>query len=198
MGFRCSGSWRKTGKHLLLRHSMRCCWAAPTPCATAVRALPTIPESYVVGEATALAAREAGFVIVASGSRGLQEVLDKATHPRLLCLAGEEHITLEPPSGITLTERITYASRPQTMPAALAEMLARPAVIMLHSAAAARYFTGECGRLGVERGRLNLAVIGPRVAEAAGPGWARIATAAQPSDHALLALASHLCQTTAF
>jgi uroporphyrinogen-III synthase len=153
--------------------------------------------AYVVGEATALAAREAGLVVVSSGSGGLQEVLDKAAHPRLLRLAGDEHVALEPPPGITLAERITYVSLPQPMPAALAEMLVRPAVVMLHSAAAARHFAGECGRLGIERNNLILAVISPRTAEAAGPGWGRIATAAQPSDHALLALAGHLCQTAA-
>ncbi len=153
--------------------------------------------AYVVGEATATAATAAGFTIAASGTGGLQEVLNRAVHPRLLRLAGEDHVTLEPPPGITLTERIVYTSEALPMPAELAEILGNPAVVMLHSAAAAHHFAAECGRLGIARGRLTLAAIGPRVAVAAGPGWSHIATATQPNDHALLALAGHLCQTAA-
>ena len=153
--------------------------------------------AYVVGEATASAAAAAGFTIAASGSGGLQDVVGAITHARLLRLTGEEFVTLELPPGIELTERIVYASQAQPMPAALAEMLAVPAVVMLHSAAAARHFAAECERLGLDRGRLMLAVIGPRVAEAAGPGWRRIGAAPEPSDHALLALATRLCQTAA-
>lgn len=151
--------------------------------------------AYVVGEATAAAARSAGFIIAKIGSGGLQAVLDKAVHPRLLRLAGEEHIALEPPQGITLTQRVVYASQPLPMPAELAELLASPAAIMLHSVAAARHFTAECERLGVDRSQLTLAMIGPRVAEEAGLGWRHSACAAEPSDNALLALARQLCQT---
>lgn len=151
--------------------------------------------AYVVGGATASAAAAAGFTIAASGSGGLQDVVGAITHKRLLRLTGEEFVKLELPPGTTLTERIVYASQAQPMPAALAEMLAAPAVVMLHSAAAARHFAAECERLGLDRGRLTLAVIGPRVAEAAGPGWRRIGAAPEPSDHALLALAMRLCQT---
>ncbi len=153
--------------------------------------------AYVVGEATAAAARDAGLIIAASGTGGLQEVLDRAVHPRLLRLAGEDHVALEPPPGITLTQRIVYASRALPMSAALAKMLAAPAVVMLHSAAAVRHFAAECERLGLDRSQITLVVIGPRVTQAAGPGWRRIGTAAEPSDHALLALAERLCQTAA-
>ncbi len=153
--------------------------------------------AYVVGEATAAAARAAGFAIALTGNGGLQAVLDKAAHPRLLRLAGEEHIALEPPHGITLTQRIVYASQPQPMPLVLAELLATPAVIMLHSAVAARHFALECQRLEIDRSQLSLAIIGPRVAEVTGSGWRHSACADEPSDHALLALARRLCQTAA-
>ena len=153
--------------------------------------------TYVVGQATASAAAAAGFTIAASGSGGLQDVVGAITHKRLLRLTGEEFVKLELPPGTTLIERIVYASQARPLPAALAEMLTVPAVVMLHSAAAARHFAAECDRLGLDRGRLTLAVIGPRVAEAAGPGWRRIGTAPEPSDHALLALATRLCQTAA-
>jgi uroporphyrinogen-III synthase len=153
--------------------------------------------AYVVGEATAAAARTAGFAIALTGSGGLQAVLDKAAHPRLLRLSGEDHIALEPPQGITLTQRIVYASQPLPMPLVLAELLATPAVIMLHSAVAARHFALECQRLEIDRSQLSLAMIGPRVAEVTGSGWRHSACADEPSDHALLALARRLCQTAA-
>lgn len=151
--------------------------------------------AYVVGEATAAAARAAGFILSMTGSGGLQAVLDKAVHPRLLRLAGEDHIALEPPQGITLTQRIVYASQPLPMSPELAKLLTSPAAIMLHSAAAARHFAAECQRLGVDRSQLSLAMIGPRVADEAGSGWRCSACADEPSDHALLALARRLCQT---
>ena len=153
--------------------------------------------AYVVGEATASAAEAAGFTIAASGKGGLQDVIGAITHKRLLRLTGEEFMRLEIPPGITLIERIVYTSKARPMPAELAEMLASPAVVMLHSAAAARHFDAECKRLNLDRSQLTLAVIGPRVAEAAGPGWRMIGAAPEPSDHALLALAERLCQTAA-
>ncbi len=152
---------------------------------------------YVVGEATASAAEAAGFTIAAIGKGGLQDVVGAITHKRLLRLTGEEFVTLEIPPGITLIERIVYASQARPVPAELAEMLAFPAVVMLHSAAAARHFSAECRRLGLDRSQITLGLIGPRVAEATGPGWLRIGIAAEPSDHALLALAKRLCQTAA-
>lgn len=153
--------------------------------------------AYVVGEATASAAEAAGFKIAASGMGGLQDVVGAITHERMLRLTGEEFVKLEIPPGITLIERIVYTSKARQMPAELAELLASPAVVMLHSAAAARHFSAECERLGLDRSQLTLAVIGPRVAEAAGPGWRLIGAAPKPSDHALLALATRLCQTAA-
>jgi len=38
-----------------------------------------------------------------------------------------------------------------------------------------------------------LAAISPDTAAAAGPGWERVEVAAEPSDAALLAIASRLC-----
>ncbi|MBW8785446.1 MAG: uroporphyrinogen-III synthase [Novosphingobium sp.] len=153
--------------------------------------------TYVVGEVTAGACRAAGFEVVAVGSGGLQEVLGRVEtrHRRLLRLAGEERIALDPPPGITLIERVVYVSRPLPMPTGLTELLSAPAVVLLHSAAAARHFAAECARQGVARANVALAAIGPRVAAAAGGGWREVATASQTGDSALLALAREMCQT---
>lgn len=150
----------------------------------------------VVGARTAEAARAAGLGVVAIGSGGLQGVLDALPTglTRLLRLAGAERVALTPPPGVTMAERVVYASRALPMPDALAQMLRAPAVVMLHSGEAARHFAAECERLGVARSNLSLAAIGPRVAEAAGAGWARLELAASPDDAALLALAREMCQ----
>lgn len=150
---------------------------------------------HAVGQATAAAARDAGLTVATVGTGGLDGVLAGiAGRPRLLRLAGREHVALTVPPGIRLTERVVYASQPRPVPPALAALLAAPSVVLLHSAIAAAHFSAECGRLGIDRARASLATIGPRVTAACGPGWAEVATAAAPDDAALLARAVHLCQ----
>lgn len=153
---------------------------------------------HVVGDATAEAARAAGFAVAAIGAGTLQPVLD--TIPpgtRLLRLSGAERVELTPPADVSLTERAVYASIALPLPADLARLLASDAVVVLHSAAAARHFAAECDRLEIARDRLALACIGPRVAEAAGTGWRTVAVADTPRETALLAKAAELCQTGA-
>lgn len=150
---------------------------------------------YAVGEATAQAARAAGFSIVATGAGGLQTVLD-ALPPaplRLLRLAGRDRVELTPPPEIELTEHVVYAAISQPLSPALSKQLTQPCVIALHSAEAARHFAS----LVPNRAHLALACIGQRVAAAAGPGWAAVRSAATPDDPALLALAAEMCQTSA-
>ena len=153
--------------------------------------------AYVVGEATAEAARRAGLAVAATGEGGLQAVLDGIGREsaRVLRLAGRDRVALAPPEGVRLVERIVYASDPLPMSADCARLLAQGAVVMLHSAEAARHFAGQCDAHGIARGRVELAALGPRIAEAAGQGWAAIAASERPTDHALLALARDLCQT---
>ena len=71
---------------------------------------------------------------------------------------------------------------------------ARPSIVLLHSAEAARHFAAEMDRLGIPRARIHLAALGPRIAAAGGPGWAQLSTAPRPTDVALLALCRQLCQ----
>lgn len=155
--------------------------------------------AYAVGETTASAARAAGFEVIATGKGGLQPMLNALSgcHRRLLRLAGRERVDLVLPDGVTMTTREVYASTPLPFPPALAQLLARPAVILLHSGEAAAHFAHECDRAGIDRGKLALASIGPRVAARAGEGWAASRSASRPSDAALLALAAQMCQDSA-
>jgi uroporphyrinogen-III synthase len=156
----------------------------------ALRALPV----HAVGQTTAEAARGAGFTVAGVGALGLQAVLDGLAAPtHLLRLAGADHVALTVPDGITLDTCIIYASEPLPMPAELAGVLGNAAVVLLHSAAAAGHFAAECDRLRVPRANLRLAALGPRIAAAAGEGWAACHAAASPTEAALLALAADLC-----
>jgi uroporphyrinogen-III synthase len=155
--------------------------------------------AYAVGQTTAEAARDTGFEVIATGQGGLQAMLAalRPGHRRLLRLAGEARVVLEPPLGVTITECVTYASEPRPMPPELAALLRDPAVVLLHSGEAARHFAHLCEGGDIDRGRIALAAIGPRVAELAGSGWRAVAAAGSPDDAALLALAREMCQTPA-
>ena len=150
---------------------------------------------YAVGAATADAARAAGFTVAMTGSGGLQGVLDAVPPPaRLLRIAGEEHVLLTAPAGVTFTEVIAYRSVTLPLDPAAPLLAGGGALVLLHSAATAHHFAEECDRLGLARQAIALAALGPRIAAAAGAGWAAVHTAARPDEAALLALARELCQ----
>jgi uroporphyrinogen-III synthase len=150
--------------------------------------------AYAVGQATAIAAEAAGLCIAAIGRTGLQALLDTLRPPlTLLRLAGEEHVTLRRPLGIVIETRIAYRNAPLPLPDGLADALRPGALVLLHSAAAARHFGIECDRLAIPRSAIAVAALGPRVAQAAGTGWRACRAAGEPSDAALLALARDMC-----
>lgn len=149
---------------------------------------------HAVGEATARAAREAGFAVAGVGGGGLQKVLDSIAAPaRLLRIAGAEHVPLYVPEGITIQMVIGYETVPLPLdPAILQEAGERP-LVLLHSASAASHFAGECDRVGIARARLALAALGPRIASAAGGGWRAIHVAPRPSDREMLESLQEAC-----
>lgn len=150
---------------------------------------------FAVGEATASAARTAGFAVEMVGSGGLQGVLDAISGPRhLLRIAGEEHVALTPPAGVTFNTVIVYRSAALPLDPAASQLGSGEALVLLHSAATARHFAAECDRLGLDRGQIALAALGPRIADAAGQGWAAVHIAPRPDEPAFLALVFDLCE----
>ncbi len=151
---------------------------------------------YAVGEATAEAARAAGFAVAATGAGAMQGLLDALAgkHRRLLRLAGEERVALSLPSGVVMEERVLYASVALPFPAELAALLRQPAIIALHSAEAARHLSAQCVTHGIARAPLRIAALSARISAAAGDGWGDVAAPAYPDDKALLALARQMCQ----
>lgn len=143
-------------------------------------------KAYAVGEATADAAREAGFDIAATGDAGVDRLLGSIEPDlRLLQLCG--------------ADRREPASAPQqitTVPVYRAKAIEEPdlaaaedGVALIHSPRAGRRFA----ELVAERSSIGIAAISEAAAEAVGQGWRTVATAERPTDDALLALAASLC-----
>lgn len=160
-----------------------------------LRGLTALPV-HAVGERTAKAARDAGFPVASIGAGGLQDLLDGSTSPqRLLRLAGERRVVLRIPTGCAIDERVVYRSEPLPLGPAAIAALRTGAVAVLHSGEAARRFAAECDRLAIDRTRVALAALAPRIAEAAGEGWRAVASVRETTDAALLAMAADMCQT---
>jgi uroporphyrinogen-III synthase len=151
--------------------------------------------AFVVGPATAAAARAAGFKVELVGQGGLQTLL--ASVPgrdlRLLRLAAHRHVDVQLPPRMMVETRIAYHAKDLPMPDGLAALLCAPAVVLLHSAGSAQHFAAEVDRLGLVRAHLHLASLGPRIADAAGQGWAASVWPERPAERDLLALAARMC-----
>ncbi|MFA9200246.1 MAG: uroporphyrinogen-III synthase [Cypionkella sp.] len=150
---------------------------------------------HAVGERTAAAARAAGFVVETVGGGGLQAVIEALAPPRrLMRLAGAARVPLAPPPGVGIAECVVYRAVPLALDGSVLSALRAGAVVALHSGEAARAFAALCGGLGLARERIALAALAPRIAAAAGGGWAAVAVAPEVSDAALLATARDMCQ----
>jgi uroporphyrinogen-III synthase len=144
---------------------------------------------YAVGEATAQAARDAGFDIAATGDAGVDRLLGSIEpDARLLHLCGDDRrepedarqeITLIPVYKAVAVENPDLS-------------VARGSVALVHSPRAGRRFA----QLMPERGSVAVAAISEAAAEAAGTGWQAIEATKEPNDDALLALAARLCNNS--
>ena len=154
----------------------------------ASQALPT----YVVGAATARAARLAGFVDIRDGGGTAQALLDTlaaAGITSVLHLAGEDRTPVVIPAGLHIATRTVYRAR-------LLPLAALPANdwVLLYSARSAGHFATECDRLGVARAGVGIAGLSAAIIAAAGPGWRATMAAPQPHEDALLAAVGATCQ----
>jgi uroporphyrinogen-III synthase len=153
---------------------------------------------HAVGEATAREAEALGFAVASTGRGGLQALVDRLSPPlRLLRITGADHVPLTLPTGIEIETQVAYQSVPFALPDLLARRLAGGAIVLLHSAAAARHFASECDRLAVPRRAVCLAALGSRIGSAAGEGWREVRSAPEPREASLLALAREMCHDPA-
>ena len=143
-------------------------------------ALPT----YCVGEATAVAARNAGFAVARTGAEDAAALVERVPQGlRLLHLVGHDHRAM---SGVTSI--VVYDSA-LIDPSPLLDAL-KGGVAMVHSPRAGARLAELVG----ERGDIVIAAISAAAAAACGPGWREVAAIDAPDDGALLALAAALCQ----
>lgn len=152
---------------------------------------------HAVGDATADAARNAGFLIGRTGRGGLQDLLDDldGRELHLLRLAGEDRVPLRLPDAIKVDTLTVYRAVPESLAEDDIALLRSGGVIALHSGAAVERLQVEFERHDIARSGVDLAVIGQRVSEMAGEGWQSVHVADAPGDSELLALARALCQT---
>jgi uroporphyrinogen-III synthase len=142
---------------------------------------------YAIGEATAHAAREAGFDIAASGDAGVDRLLGSIELDlKLLHLCGADR--RDPTRAKQQITRVTvYRAIPVDAPDLFE---AARSVALIHSPRAGARFA----ELIHDRTSISVVAISEAAADAVGDGWRTVETAAQPSDDALLALAASLCK----
>ena len=148
-----------------------------------IKALPV----HAVGEATAEAARSAGFEVASTGTGNVADLL--ATLPnelQLLHLAGENQRDI---GGREIDRIIVYRSAAVDDPGI---PVLDGLVAAVHSPRAA----ARLAELAQERYQTAIAAISEAAAEAAGTGWEQIEVAERPDDSSLLALAAMLCHTS--
>jgi len=143
-------------------------------------------KAYAVGEATAAAARDAGFDIAATGDDGVERLLGSIEPDlRLLHLCGEDRRAAQD-ARQAITPLVVYRAKQIDRP-----QLPAPAgsIALIHSPRAGRRFA----ELVTDRSGAVIAAISAAAAEAAGAGWKSIEVAERTEDEALLALAARLC-----
>lgn len=145
---------------------------------------------HSVGEATARAARDAGFTVATVGDSDVNGLLGSIdTNLRLLHLCGE-HRTVPDAARHAITPIPVYRARAREHVEIEA---AAGSVALVHSPRAGTRLAELVDAQPIDRSTIIIAAISQAAAEAAGGGWAAVDTAATPTDEALLALAERLC-----
>lgn len=136
---------------------------------------------FAVGEATAIAARAAGFASI--GMAGDAEALGKTLSGRILHLAGADYRPIS--TDAQLTVRSVYAAMPIDPVRPLDADIA-----LVHSARAGE----RLAALVHDRRALKIVAISRRAAQACGAGWHQVSVAFTPHDDAMLECLARLCE----
>jgi len=147
---------------------------------------------HAVGPATADAAREAGFAEVFAGRDGVEALLGSLRSGiRLFYPCGRDRRDLSSAPQAILSVPV-YAAEALAMPQEFAGVAG--AVVAVHSPRAGARLAELADVAGIDRSSIQIAAISEAAAAAAGAGWGVVASAAEPSDRALLELAASLCK----
>ena len=152
-----------------------------------LRSLP----SHCVGESTAAEARAAGLCVSTVGHGGIEALLELLPPGlRLLHLCGAER---REPSAPRQSIQPLPVYRAAELPPPNGVNQLESAVIAVHSPRAASRMAEVADELGLRREGSAIAAISAESAAAAGDGWQSVEVSNEPTDAALLALASSLC-----
>lgn len=150
--------------------------------------------AHAVGPVSADAARAAGLTLGMVGDsdgnallRAVAAAWQGDAPCRILWPCAREHSILDIPANIQLRHLAIYAAEPTGVDGSV---LGGPAIALLHSQRAAM----RLAALSPDKSALTLIAISPKVAAAAGPGWAAVHIASRPRDADMVALAAELCK----
>lgn len=153
---------------------------------TLIRGLLHLP-AFAVGEATAMAARDAGFVSVVTGEKDVAWIVARIgiLGPQtILHLAGRDTMPFDART-VAVDKIIVYESVAIDPPPAWDSWLAKHPVALVHSPRAG----DQLVRHVAEKSAIALVAISETAVEAAGQGWESVDVASEPRDEAMLALA---------
>ena len=136
-----------------------------------------------VGEATADAAKAAGFDDVTVGEGDAGDLAARVGRRRILHLTGTDHRPIPGDGAVTVVA--VYETRAITPSVPLSADIA-----LVHSPRAGARFA----ELAVDRAAIKIVAISPAAARACGVGWAAIHVADAPREHAMLASLAQLCK----
>ena len=151
------------------------------------RDLPT----YCVGGATAQAAEDAGFNIIAIGRGGVDSLLVAVPTGSKLLHLGAANRREPGTAGRNIEHVPVYQAAERPVPDRLGKV--EGAVVAVHSPRAGATFARMVDEAKLDRNSIAIAAISREAAQSAGEGWQSIETAAEPTDAAILAIASRLC-----
>ncbi len=147
--------------------------------------------AHCVGEATAAAARESGFEVASAGASGVEDLLASLpARVRLLHLCGADRHIPEA-AAQSVTSIAVYRAFELPVPERFGEI--EGAAVVVHSPRAARRLAQLAEEARVRRNSIAIVAISDATAAAAGSGWEQVETAPRPTDAALLAIATRLC-----
>ena len=156
---------------------------------TGLERLRSLPV-YAVGEATADAAREAGFEVAGEGDGGVERLLGSIpSEVRLLHLCGEHRTDFFAKQVIATVS--VYRSLELPPADELREIEGQVAAV--HSPRGGQRLAELVDQAGIDRATIRIAANSKAAASAAGDGWAISEAAEVPNEVALLALAARLC-----
>ena len=142
---------------------------------------------YAVGEATAAAARDAGFEIAATGEGGVEQLLETIpAEARLLHLCGEHRTASAAAHAVPVYRSVA-------LPPSIDLSEIAGAVVAVHSPRGGLRLAELVDQAEIDRATVHVAAISNAAATAAGDGWAAREAADAPNEAALLALAARLC-----